>query len=166
MRLFLKLVHTLAISAFVGSIFGHILLGTHFSAEDAASYRTVLAVKCLMTQTLILGGLALCVLSGIGLVALGRGRSLIRPWLAIKLAAVALIVVNAVTVLRPLGLERLALASALAGGDTQALAALHATGPREDIFGAINLALVLAVLVLSIARRVPFLPASVKPARA
>ncbi len=156
MRIFLKLVHYLAVSAFVGSVFGHVLLGAAFSAADMGSYRAILQAKAAMTDVLILGGMAVGVLSGLGLVLVGGGKRLLRPWLLVKLAAVALITANALLVLRPLGLEKVDLASGSIGG-AQVLDALSAAGMRESIFGAVNLALVLVVITLSVARRLPFL---------
>ncbi len=63
MKTLLKLVHYLAISAFVGSVFGHILLGAAFSTDDMASYLTILRAKAAMTNVLILGGIAIAALS-------------------------------------------------------------------------------------------------------
>lgn len=161
MRTLLKLAHYLAISAFVGSIFGHILLGSAFSANDLDSYHTILRAKATLTDVLIIGGIALSAASGLGLILSGGAKRLVRPWLLIKLTAVILITANALFVLRPIGLERVDLASSMIAG-AKALDAFHASGSKEDMFGAVNLVLVLIVITLSIAKRVPFLPKSSK----
>ena len=159
MRIFLKLIHYLALSAFVGSVFGHILLGAAFSADDMGSYRVILQAKAMLTDVLILGGIAVATLSGLGLILSGGGKRMMRPWLLIKLAVVTLITANALIVLRPLGVERVDLALAAIGG-AQVLDTLKAAGLKEDIWGTVNFALVLIVITLSVARRVPFLSAS------
>lgn len=165
MRVFLKLVHYLAVSAYVGSIFGHILLGEAFSVVDIAAYRTILQAKAALTDALILGGIALSMPSGVGLIIAGGGKQALRPWLLVKLAAVALITANTLLFLRPIGLERIELASDVIAG-TQTLDALMAAGMQENMFGAANLVLVLVVIVLSVARRVPFPRASRRPVHA
>ncbi len=165
MKILLKLVHLLAVSAFVGSIFGHILLGVAFGGGDIVSYLVILRAKAALTDGLILGGLSICALSGVGLVLSGGLRRMVRPWLLVKLAAVALIAANAVFVLRPLGLDRIALAAGMTGG-APAPEAFVAAGSREDLFGAANLALVLIVIALGVARRLPFARGSARAAQA
>jgi hypothetical protein len=103
--------------------------------------------------------------SGVGLIIAGGGKQALRPWLLVKLAAVALITANTLLFLRPIGLERIELASDVIAG-TQTLDALLAAGMQENMFGAANLVLVLVVIVLSVARRVPFPRASRRPVHA
>lgn len=165
MKILLKLVHLLAVSAFVGSIFGHILLGAAFGGDDIKSYLVILRAKAALTDGLILGGIAVCALSGLGLLLAGGLRRMLRPWLLAKLAAVALIAANALLVLRPLGLDRIALAAGMTGGGP-APDAFVAAGAKENLFGAANLALVLIVIALSVARRLPFARGSARAAQA
>ncbi len=141
MRSALLTLHLLALAAVVGSAFLHVLMAA--VADPAApDFAALMALKDTTTWSLILPGMVLLGMSG-GLLA----RRLPRPWplwLKAKLALVPVIAANGLLVLLPLGGE--IAAAAAAGASTEALIA------REDIFGTLNLVLLLAVVGLSVVR--------------
>lgn len=150
-RTVLKLIHYLALSAFVGSIFAHILLGT-FAGSDLAGDALLLRIKVMITNVLIFGGLGLLVASGAGLLFVTGKLTALKRWLKIKIMMVLLVIANAAFVLAPAGAERARQASDALSG-TPLLPNYSDLGFREDVFGAANLALVLVIIVLSIRRR-------------
>ncbi len=151
-RTTLKLIHYLALSAFVGSIFAHILLGT-FANSDLAGDTFLLRIKAMITNVLIFGGLGFLAASGAGLIVVTGKLTALKRWLKIKIVLVVLVIANTKFILAPAGAERARQASdALVG--TPLLPNYSDLGFREDVFGAVNLALVLVIIVLSI-RRLP-----------
>lgn len=151
MRVGIKAAHYLAMSSFIGSIFAHILLGILYGNAEPGVLLTVLQVKAALTQFLIFGGIALSVVSGVTLVITSTSKPRIRPWLAVKLALVAGITLNATLILGPIGVQRVEMAAAaLPGMPPPRFLDL---GMREDIFGTVNLILVLSVITLSILKR-------------
>lgn len=146
-----KLVHYLALTMFVGSIFSHIVLGITMGS-DFQRVVTILEVKSTITATLICSGLIILVVSGF-LLAFIRRRRGVQAWLKVKLFFVTLIIANAFFVLSPLGLERVSQAKiALSNGSFES--SFLKLGLKEDIFGTANLVMVLIIITLSIRRRV------------
>lgn len=160
MRVGIKAVHYLAMSSFIGSIFTHILLGILFSEAEPAALLTILQVKAILTQFLIFGGIAISVLSGAGLLVTSKSTPRIRPWLVVKLTLVVGIILNAALVLAPIGVQRVDIAArALPGMPPLQFWEL---GMREDIFGAVNLILVLCVVALSILKQLPIKSSAIR----
>jgi uncharacterized membrane protein len=147
----LKILHLIGLALFLGSIPGHILLGQLAAgAVDPGQLAQLLRAKYLATAALTLPGLTIMVISGA--VLLARRRELLRSgWMRAKLASVALVVVNSVFVMLPVAAEITKAGEAALGGAVVAdqLAALDA---REDLFGAINLLMILAIISLSVVR--------------
>ncbi len=145
--------HLFAFAAFAGSVFGHVALGAAFQPNaDMAGYAGVLAAQHLITQSVIFGGQAVLMASGIGLVATrGLWRNLPR-WLLVKLGLVALVILNGALVLAPIGAVRAEMA-ARAAAPADLPAAFADLGQRESLFGAANLLMVLVVVALTLRQR-------------
>ncbi|MEA3292770.1 MAG: DUF2269 family protein [Pseudomonadota bacterium] len=152
MNKFLKAGHLIGLAAFVGSIFGHILLGNLGDREAGlAGFAVLMQAKYMNVLLLTTSGLVLLLLTGIPLM-LRRGMSPAKVrWMGVKLALVALIALNGILVLTPLGQEMAAMArnAVSAGGLPAAFFELQS---KEDTFGAANLAMILAVISLAVAR--------------
>lgn len=141
MRSALLTVHLLALAAALGGALLHVLTAA-VADPAAAGFADLMALKDMTTWSLILPGMAVLGVSG-GLLA----RRLPRPWplwLRVKLSLVPLIAANGLFVLLPLGGD--IAAAAAAGEPTEVLIA------REDIFGTLNLLLLVAVVGLSAVR--------------
>lgn len=147
MRSPLLIIHLIGLAAFLGSVFGHIVLGRLADpAADAAAYALLQDAK--HATTMLITGPGLVITGITGLVLLLTRRSLFAStWLKIKLALVAAIGGNAMLVLIPLGVEIAEKAAAGAPPD-----ALTALAGRESLFGAANLLMVLTVITLSVVR--------------
>jgi hypothetical protein len=146
----LKLLHLLALVLFLGSIPGHVLLGRLATGATAPGEAALLlGAKHLSALALTLPGLALTVASGALLLAIRR-ELLGRAWMRMKLGLVALVAANGVLLLTPTGESLARLAEAAAGGALPAEAG--ALAAREGMLGAANLAMVLAILALAVAR--------------
>jgi hypothetical protein len=142
MRVLLKTAHLLALSAFVGTVFLHVLVSATATPSDAEAYAALMALKDTTTRVLILPGVVVLGMSGMTL-----ARRLPRPWplwLRAKLALVPLLAVNGLFILLPVGAE---IASAAQAGPVP-----DALLVREEIAGMVNVVLILAVLVLSVRR--------------
>ncbi|HYD32836.1 MAG TPA: DUF2269 family protein [Azospirillaceae bacterium] len=152
MRAMLRLLHLIGLAAFLGSILVHILLGEVVDpAHDLAGYALAMKIKYLATLILTLPGLALMILTGTVMAWRQRLTLLTAKWLGAKLVLVILIALNGAAVLTPLGAEtaRLAAEGVLSG-------ALPATftevKQKEDIAGALNLLMIVAVSTLALVR--------------
>jgi hypothetical protein len=156
MKTALKVVHYAALSAFLGSIFTHILLGAAFGGGDLAKVALVLQIKETITSLLIFSGLAIAVLSGAGLIAFAAWRPRIKPWLGVKLVLVGAVIANASLELGPIGAERARLAASAAAGGPALGETFRTLGAHESIFGAVNLLLVLLIIAISVRRVLPF----------
>jgi uncharacterized membrane protein len=155
MSKFLKVGHFLGLAVFVGSIFGHILLG-HLGdpSTDPAGFAALMQAKYMNVLVLTTSGLALLVLTGIPLM-LRRGLTPKKArWMGTKLALVTLIALNGAFILTPLSRDM-----ATAAQETVKAGALPPVYSqlkrREDLFGAGNLAMILGVIGLAVAK--PFL---------
>lgn len=147
----LKVAHFVGLALFLGSIPGHILLGRLADAADLHGFALLMHAKHVNVLALTLPGLFLSLLTGIALM-LRRGMTPNKVrWMAVKLVLVALITLNGVFVLRPVGAEMAH--SARAATKTGALpAAFAALEQRERVFGAANLAMILAVIGIAVFR--------------
>ncbi len=142
MRPALKVLHLIGFAAFVGTVFVHVLVSVLADPTAAGAYAELMALKDTSTRALILPGVVILGVSGALLARRGR-----RPWplwLRIKVGLVPLLAINGVFVLLPVGA---AIAEAAALGAVPAALLL-----REEVAGAINIALILAVIALSAAR--------------
>lgn len=146
-----KIVHLIAMAVFVGSIPGHIVLGALGDpTANPAAFADYHAAKHALTQVLTVSGLTLTVLSGT-MLAIMRRELLKQRWLRIKIALVVLITLNAALFLVPLSgaLAELAQTAVTQGTLPPEFDGLAA---REGITGAVNLAMIVAVIALAVAR--------------
>ncbi len=147
-----KALHLIGLAMFLGSILGHIGIGIGLvpGAGDAAS--TLLFGRQAITVAtwwLTLPGLALLMVTGAVMTArggLGVGR---HRWLTAHQVLAVLIVLNAAIVLVPGGDALHALAVEVAGG-RQPVDVMDAPAGRESLFGAANLLMTLAALVIAV----------------
>jgi uncharacterized membrane protein len=146
----LKVAHFVGLALFLGSIPGHILLGRLADpAADLQGFALLMHANYVNGLAFTLPGLFLMLLTGIVLM-LRRGLTPNRyRWMAVKLMLVSLIALNATFILRPLAGEiaDTAGASVSAGSLPAGFADLER---REGIFGAVNLAMILAVVGLTV----------------
>lgn len=148
----IKVLHLLAVVLFFGSILGHVALG--FVPDARSDPQTALFVRqaiTVATESLTLPGLALLLLTGAAMGLKGRLRILRLRWLTLHGLIGLLIAANALVVLVPLGQELVAAASRGAGGiwPPEGFAALEA---REAAFGAVNVLLCLAALLVAVVK--------------
>lgn len=147
----LKIFHLIGLAVFLGSIPGHILLGRMVEAiTDPGQVAQLLQAKHLATAALTIPGLAVAVVSGAALLA--RRRELLRSgWMRAKLGLVAVVVVNSLFFLLPLASEIAATGNDALSGAVVA-SRLAALDSREDILGAVNLLMILAIIAVSVTR--------------
>ncbi len=148
----LKVFHLLGLAAFVGSIFGHILLGgLGDPTADLIGFAALAEARYMNVLLLTLPGLALLLFTGIALAWRYGLTPKSRRWLGAKLLLVGLIALNGVLVLTPLGRDMAALAQdAVATGSLPA--AYFELQQIESLFGAANLAMILVVVALATAK--------------
>ncbi|EKV32551.1 hypothetical protein C882_2630 [Caenispirillum salinarum AK4] len=142
MRTLARTVHMIGLAAFVGTVLSHVLVSVVADPSDPVRYHALMVLKDTGTQFVLIPGLVLMGLSGIVMV-----RRMPRPWpawLTVKLGLVAAAAANGLLVLLPAG-ARIAEAASAGAQAPDALA-------REAIAGPVNVALILAIVVLSIAR--------------
>jgi len=151
MQKVLKFLHLTAVSVFVGSIPGHILLGVAAGrAADPAIALVWYQAKHLLTAGLT--GSALLAAMATGAVVLLRRRRLLHArWLQLKLLLVLLIAANGLLVLTPISAELATLAAQAAEGQAT-MTAVAALKARESIAGAANIAMLALVLALAVFR--------------
>jgi len=152
---FLKVIHLLGLAIFVGSIFGHILLG-HLGdpVTDIRGFSTLMQAKYMNVIVLTTLGLLLLVISGVMLV-LGRAISPLKQrWMMVKILLVCLIAFNGIFILTPLSSSMAEIAQSMvsSGKFSESFMALK---QREDLFGALNMLMILVVISLSVSR-LPF----------
>lgn len=147
----LKTLHLIGLAVFLGSIPGHILLGRMVEGiADPGQVAQLLQAKYLATAALTIPGLVVAVVSGA--VLLARRRELLRSgWMRTKLGLVALVVVNSLVFLLPLASEIATTGNEALGGAVVA-SRLAALDRQEDILGAANLLMILAIVAVSVTR--------------
>ncbi|GJL57057.1 MAG: hypothetical protein NPIRA02_41890 [Nitrospirales bacterium] len=143
-----RILHFVGLAVFVGSIFGHILLGKLGDPEqDLGEFAVLMQAKYSNTLFLTTPGLLLVVITGVGLMRQeGTSPRKVR-WLAAKVILVGLTALNGVFLLTPLSEEMAAIAGEAvhAGRLSPEFWALKI---QEDIFGALNMALILLTMSL------------------
>jgi hypothetical protein len=107
---FLKSLHLLGLTLFLGSIFSHIVAGAVGGADFLAARAEIDAA----TRALTLPGLGIAILSGVGLALLSPAR---RAWMGVPAALAAAIALLAVVAIVPAGRVALGGAAALAQGN-------------------------------------------------
>lgn len=142
MRTLFRTLHMIGLAAFVGTVLTHVLISAVADPADPARFHALMVLKDTGTRFVLIPGIALMGLSG-----LVMARRLARPWpvwLKVKLGVVSLAAANGVLILLPAG-ARIAAAAADGIVAHQALA-------REAVAGPVNVALILVILLLSVAR--------------
>jgi hypothetical protein len=143
----LVLIHLFGLTMFVGSILGNIVLslGAPATGDPAAvvfAWRAIAAANTFLT----IPGLAILIGSGLLLIP-AQDRSPRRErWLALKILAVIGIVVIAAALIEPSEDQLRVLAQSLP--DPAARAGFMEVAVRQQIYGAVNLALVVLASVL------------------
>ncbi len=149
---FLKVIHIAGVAMFLGSIFAHIATGRvpGTAADPAAILYFRLAID-FATRTVTVPGLVIAIVSGALMIASASRGFLRQRWLLLHLAAVAAIGAITVTVMIPVGQELVAAAKAVAAG-AMTPEAFAASAMREHLFGAVNILLALAAIVLGVTK--------------
>jgi hypothetical protein len=143
----LVLIHLLGLTMFLGSILGNIVLGVGAPATGdpgavVFAWRAIASTNTFLT----IPGLATLIGSGL-LLILAQDRSPRRErWLAFKILAVIGIVVIAAALIAPSEDQLRALAKSLP--DPAARASFTEVAVRQQIYGAVNLALIVLASVL------------------
>ena len=152
MHKFFKVIHILGVAMFLGSIFAHIATGQVPGATDnpPAMLFARQAIE-LATRYVTLPGLVIASLSGALMVASGYPGSFKQRWLVPHVAAAAAIAAITVAVMIPVGHDLVAAAKAVVAG-TMTPEAFAAPAMREHLFGAVNILLAFAAIVLGIAK--------------
>lgn len=142
-RIGLRLFHIVGMAAFVGSVLAMIILArSHDFSGDWGQIAVARADVLRITRYATLPGLGLIVLTGLLLLGGRVGPLLRQRIMRIKLALVALLVLNTTILVVPT-VARLALLAEAAVQSPAAQAAFLAVHWREDVFGALNLLLLL-----------------------
>ncbi|MTJ80000.1 MAG: hypothetical protein F8N37_03115 [Telmatospirillum sp.] len=145
-----RVVHLIAMASFVGGVLTHIAIG--FCYEDLFSAdSSVVTIKGVVMDYLITGGFIGAVISGLAMVLLPGRRLRLHQWLVAKIVLVCLIAANMFLVLRPIGrtVEHSILSATTEsfwGEDATAL------GWYEDVFGLVNLLMILAVVTIGVGK--------------
>jgi len=136
----------------VGSIFGHILLGSIGDPEtDLARFAVLMEAKYMNALVLTASGLILTIVTGIALMfRRGMTPNKLR-WMALKLGLVGLIALNGIFVLTPLTQEMATIASNAVNSGTLP-AVFSELKTSEDIFGVINMVMILTTMWLTVAK--------------
>lgn len=148
----LKVAHLVALALFVGSVPAHILLfALAERSQDAQGFALLMNAKYMCVQVLTLPALFLTLATGVALMVRQDLTPVRARSMAAKLALVALIALNGLFVLRPTARDLSALADNAigTGSRTNEIAELER---REGLYGNLNLAMILAVFVISVFR--------------
>jgi len=153
MRTFLLAAHLVGLAAFLGAIFAQIALGVGFPPDvGATAFAGALAAATYLTGTLVYAGLIVLLATGAGLL-LTRTQYAQQGWMIAKLALVLVVAVNAVLVVGPTGAELSEMAAGAAAAGEPLPAEFLVLRGREDVLGLVNLLCVLAIIVLSLRKR-------------
>ncbi len=149
---FLKVIHILGVAMFLGSIFGHIATGqVPGAANNPPAMLFARQAIELATRYVTLPGLVIAILSGASMVASGYPGSFKQRWLVPHVAAAAAIAAITVAVMVPVGHDLVAAAKAVVAG-TMTPEGFAASAVREHLFGAVNILLAFAAIVLGIVK--------------
>lgn len=151
----LRVAHLLGFATFLGSVLSHVVVG--LSAGEPGTIRFLAARDDIVstTQALTAPGLALTVVSGVGLTLSGRLSPLRQRWLSVHAGLAIVVTVVAIAVLLPAGQTIAAEAATLVRTSDPAAVARIASRLRvESVIGAINIALTLAIVALGVLKPV------------
>ncbi|MGC9952726.1 MAG: DUF2269 family protein [Rhizomicrobium sp.] len=147
----LKLLHLLGLTLFLGSIFGHIVSSVLGGAVGGTpAFVAAREHIALATDALTLPGLGLAILTGFGMVLVGRLSPLRAPWLIVHAGLGILIAVLAWFVIVPAVSHVLEGALELANGGRATIASVVALKRIEDVAGACNILLTLAAMTIAV----------------
>lgn len=147
----LKTLHLIGLALFFGSIAGHVVAAVHAGSPGDPTFLFAREEIVTATRSLTLPGLALTLVSGVGMILATRLALLRQRWLIIHGIIGVAIAVIAAGVIAPAGRHALALTLDLATDGTEAAAyrlgeALHI----ESVAGGINILLTIAVILIAI----------------
>ena len=147
-----KVIHIVGVAMFLGSIFAHIATGLVPGAADQAPAMLFArqAIE-LATRYVTVPGLIVAIVSGALMVATAYRGFFKRRWLVLHMAAVAVIAAITVIVMIPVGQELVTAAKAVGAG-TMTPEGFAAPAMREHLFGAVNILLALAAIVLGVTK--------------
>ena len=134
-----KVLHIIGVVLFFGSILGHAIAGVVSSASDNPQVlNTVREVIQTETYILTIPGFLLFTVSGIAMLFIGKLPIKKLRWLIVHISLGALVILNAVFVLLPVGTEILEASQSIIMG-SGSKENLHHLENREAIFGALNI---------------------------
>jgi hypothetical protein len=148
----LRLLHLLGLVLFLGSIFSHIVIGQAPQAlQDPAAL--IFARKAIgaATHVLTIPGLALSVVTGIGMFGFRRNALLGARWFKIHATIAALIVIITGAIMLPVVEKLLHLANLVVSGAIS-IESFQNAALREHIFGAFNILLAFAAAYFGVFR--------------
>ncbi len=149
---FFKVVHVIGVAMFLGSIFAHIAAGMVPGAtSDPQVMLLCRQVIDFATRYVTLPGLAIAIVSGAIMMATAYRGLFKRRWLILHLTAALIVAAISVTVMVPAGRAILAAAGAVTRGEGS-LQAFAAAALREHLFGAVNIILAIAAIVIAVAK--------------
>ncbi len=135
---------------FFGSILGHAIAGIVSSASDNAQVvHTVREVIQTETYFLTIPGFILFTITGIAMLFLGKVPIKKLRWLAVHVCLGALVILNAVFILLPVGAEILE-ASQNMVTSAGSMEYFHELKNKEAIFGALNIISCLILVTLAV----------------
>jgi len=147
----LRLLHLLGSTMLLGSILGSIVLSLGAPATGDPQ-NVVFAWQAIGRANAILTtpGMLLVGLTGVGLMMVERRKPWEEGWLALKIVVMIATIANAYLLIDPAEEQLRQYAVALPTGDSRAMFANLAI--RQQIFGAINLALIVLASVLGVVK--------------
>jgi hypothetical protein len=148
----LKVVHIVALSLFLGSIFSHILLGQLAeSVSGIVVFSSLYHAKYMETLLLTSSGLLLMLITGAAMLVERKLKPFKLRWLSVKLVIVIMISVNGFFILTPIGKELDDFAASAVSLD---LIDPHfwQLKKEETIYGVVNLLLILVTIAISISK--------------
>ena len=145
-----RFLHHLGLALFLGSIFTFAVASGVPRPGDVAGLLVARQIISAGTNILTLPGLALLLVSGLGLAAADRGK-LKEPWARVMLVAAILVLANAALVVLPAvaSATSLAASSAEAGQLVEGYYKAYAT---ESVAGGVNILLALTGVVAGVWR--------------
>lgn len=142
MRIALKVLHLLGLTMFLGSIWVYIAQGTPLEAPVITAY--VRGSVWTLVRTLTIPGLALTIVSGVGL-ALAQRRAFSSAFVRTKLLVGTVIAINTYFIA-----DAVQHAAAVTSTGTFALAELEFYLHRETLIGAANVLCALGLIIYSV----------------
>lgn len=150
LRKSLKMLHLVGIIMFLGSVFGHVatavLGGTAIGSPEFLAARENISA---LTQALTLPGLGLTILSGLAMAVAGCVNPLRARWLFLHGALAAAVAALALMFVAPAGRRVLEGALTAHSGPAR-LSEVEIALFSEQVFGALNIVLALAVIGVAV----------------